>query len=491
MMATQPINYSGDLLRPRVMRGAPTSEWFELVPHAERRRLVEHGTRTVIGAEGAKRFLGVTAGRQSGKTEIVRRLVCLALRVPKPWSDARYFYTADTVTKAYGIAFEQCLKLIPKSWLAGKPHISKGWMEIKTVFGSSLRFGGLIGCEWIEGLPWDGGVCDEACDCPPRSWDISILPALSVRRGWAIRMGALKRTGVGSVAFKQWLREIREGERPDCETFKWTSASVMDAIDPEIVQTMARNMDARDFNEQMNAEDVAAGGLWLWAFDPQINKRPCSYDPSVRVIVGMDFNVDPMCWVLGHKHGQTMEWFDEIHLRNTNTPEALNVLWSRYGDKQRGGWAMCPDAASRQRKTSAHLSDYAWIMADKRFRDSPGGCQVLCPMSNPGRHDRFAACNAMFCNAEGERRMFVDDRCKRLLADIQTQLDGQEDQSLGHCNDAMGYAVWSHFGLAMQRAKESITVIRSTPSAGGIGSGVPLGGRMNRATRGYSDGQVR
>lgn len=490
-MAVKPISHRNDLLCPRVCERAPTSAWYDMVPHPIRQRLVAEGVRTILGAEGAKRFIGVCAGRQSGKTEIARRLVCLALRVPKPWKDARYFYCADTVTKAYAIAFEQCLSLIPKRSISGKPHIGKSWMEIKTVFGSTLRFGGLQGCEWVEGLPWDGGVADESCDSPPRAWRVSIPPAIAVRKGWVIRQGAAKRTGIGAVDFREWLTSVENGELPDCISFKWTSASVMDAIDPEIVQAMARNMDARDFNEQMNAEWSSVGGLWLFAFDPNVNIRKCSYDPALPIIVGQDFNVDPMAWVMGHRRGNVMEWFDELYLRNTNTPEALNALWGRYGDRQRGGWRFYPDAASRQRKTSAHLSDYAWLMSDKRFQESPGGCKVFAPAANPGRHDRFAACNAKFANAAGEHTMFVDPSCKRLLADIQTQMEGQEDDRVGHCNDAMGYPVWAIFGLPASVAVASPIKVHSHPLPGGSGLGgnVPLIHAVK--TRSYDDGQVR
>lgn len=431
-----------------------TPAWFELYPHPVRERLV----RDLMTL--AHRYVGVCAGRQTAKTEIARRRLVLALPVKKPWSDPRYFFAADTATKAYGIAFEQCLKLIPKSWILGKPFISRSWMEIKTVFGSSLRFGGLKGCEWIEGLPWDGGIADEACDCPPRAWDISILPALMVREGWCVRQGAAKRTGIGAAAFREWLKSIERGEQPDCASYSWTAASVWEKTNPEFLKTMASAMDARDYNEQMNAVWETLGGLWLWAFG-QENQRACAYDPSLPLIVGQDFNVDPMSWVLGHVRGDCMEWFDELWMRDTNTPAALNMLWGKYSHHQ-GGFRFYPDAASRQRKTSAHQSDYAWILADQRFKNAPGGCKLFAPAANPPVHDRFAAVNAMFCNAAGERRMFVDPRCKHLLDDIQTQVEGQDDDNIGHMNDAMGYAVWSIFGLSMQRLVRDVPRVMMT-----------------------------
>ena len=52
------------------------------------------------------RFVGVPAGRRSGKTEIAKRRLVLALSQPKPWHDPRYFYGAPTRDQAKRIAWQ-------------------------------------------------------------------------------------------------------------------------------------------------------------------------------------------------------------------------------------------------------------------------------------------------------------------------------------------------------------------------------------------------
>jgi hypothetical protein len=404
--------------------------------------------------------VGVPAGRRSGKTEIAKRRLVLALAQPRPWYDPRYFYGAPTRDQAKRIAWQDLLDLIPDDWIAGGkqgPGVSRATLTIRTVFGSELHVVGLGRPYRLEGSPWDGGVLDESSDLRPKTFDLSIRPAISDRGGWVWRIGVPKRQGAGVTDYREFCERCLAGAYPDGQCFTWPSSDILPQAE---VEHARQTLDARDFREQYEASwETASGGIFH-AFQQQYNVRPCPYRPQQAIVVGSDFNVDPMAWVLGHRFPDRLEWFDEIFLRNSNTREALNVVWQRYQD-HRGGWEFYGDASASQRNTAAAASDYVQIANDERFKRAGRTMHYL--RDNPPVEDRFSACNALLENAAGQRRMFIDPRCKHLLDDIQQRCYRPgtrkpadsffRDRQMGHITDAMGYVVFYLFPIKLRLDK--------------------------------------
>jgi hypothetical protein len=212
-------------------------------------------------------------------------------------------------------------------------------------------------------------------------------------------------------------------------------------------------MDMKDYLEQFCAQWVNAGGAIFYAFDEQRNKRPCSYNPQLPLIIGSDFNVDPMAWVVCHiyldpagDHSKDkIEVIDELWLRDSNTYDALTTLLERY-EGHKGGFEFYGDATGKARKTSARVSDYGIIQTDERFGEL--GRTIHYLMSNPPQADRFAATNAMICTANKSRRLFVDPHCKHLIDDLNTRTyipgkrEAQDKGDQGHITDALGYIIY-------------------------------------------------
>lgn len=417
------------------MAKSPIEHWVEFRPHKIQRALWKCPTR----------FAAVAAGRGSGKTELAKRKLVISLATPKPWKDPRYFYGAPTEGQAKRIAWDSLIDLIPDNWIAGEPNRSE--LRIQTIFGSELCVIGLDRPQRIEGVQWDGCVLDESCDLKPGVFDLNVLPTLLHRNGWCWRIGVPKRQGLSASEFRDFFEEAACGNNADASAYTWPSA---DILTPEQLAYARQHMDSKDFREQFGAEWQTAGGGIYYAFERTYNVRPCRYDPSKPLLIASDFNVDPMCWVLGHRYEGRIEWIDEIFLRNTNTPKTLNTLWERY-QTHKGGFEFYGDAAGKARQTSASLSDYQLIMKDTRFVDA--GRTVHYPLSNPPVLDRYAAMNALICNADGDRRMFVDPTCKNLIADIEAcyYKPGTQDPAAGgdltHMTDAVGYCVYKLFPI--------------------------------------------
>lgn len=385
-----------------------------------------------------KRFTAVPAGRGSGKTELSKRRLVRFLAIQKDWYDPRYFYGAPTEAQAKRIAWDHLNMLIPPDWVRRRIGLT-----IETVFGSSLSVVGLDKPQRIEGTQWDGCVLDESCDLKPGTFDNNVLPSLTHRNGWCWRIGVPKRHGPSAVEFKKFYEAACAGEMEEAAGFTWPSS---DILSPESLKFARHKMDTRDYREQFDAvwQDIS-GGVFH-AFSVEFNVRPCEYHADRALLVGSDFNVDPMAWVIGHEYSDPdrVEWFDEVWLHDTNTKAALDVLFARYSS-HKGGFMFFGDATAGSRKTSASESDYAQIFNDDRFKAL--GRTVHYPRANPGVDDRFAACNAMFQNAAGDRRMFVSPVCIHLIEDLCARAykpgtrEVNDSGDVGHMTDAMGYPI--------------------------------------------------
>jgi hypothetical protein len=403
--------------------------------------------------------VAVPAGRMSGKTEIAkRRLVsqlCDATR--KPWGDPRYFFGGPTERQAKRIAWRDLLALIPPE-LIDRDGISKSELFIRTVFGSEIHVVGLDKPQRIEGVPWDGCVLDESSDLKPKIFDLNVLPCLEPRQGWCWRIGIPKRMGIGAVEYRDFC--VKAAQRRDgMEHYSWKSSEI---LGEEGVSWARKNLDPRDFSEQFDAQWQDATGVIFYAFNSDLNVRKCGYHSNKPLLIGSDFNVDPMAWVIGHRYENRVEIIDEIWLRNTNTLQTLSVLWARYRDHQ-GGFEFYGDATGRSRHTSASRSDYTIIRSDKRFIDRSRAVEYS--KSNPAIADRFASVNAMLCNADGDRRLLIDPACTQLIQDLEMRTfkpgtrEPEDSGDIGHMTDALGYPIYKLFRIKQSAGKPGAIIL--------------------------------
>jgi len=231
--------------------------------------------------------------------------------------------------------------------------------------------------------------------------------------------------------------------------FHWPSEGIVDA---EVLTAAQSIMDPKSFREQMMAEWQTSGGGVYYCFDEQYNVRPCQYNRRKTVIIGSDFNVDPMSWTFLHRKGDdVIEAFDELRMDDANTRAALNRTKEKFPHHE-GGFEFYGDATSRARKTSAFSTDYDQIMEDEWFLQK--GRTVHYPDSNPPVEDRWAVVNSRLESAGGDRRFFIDPRCENLIADMKqcgfkpgTRDMDLSDKSRGHAADSAGYPIFQLFPI--------------------------------------------
>jgi hypothetical protein len=412
-----------------------TPAWFRLRPHKQQSAMLRD----------PHRFKAVVAGRGSGKTEVARRRIVMALAEKKPWPDPMYFYALPTYNQAKRVAWRKIKALVPKHWIA---RISESELTIETKFGSWLYVVGLDMPQRIEGVQWDGGIVDESSDTKPGTFTLSIRPALTERKGFCWRIGVPKRTGIGATEFKQFFESGLRGDHPSVKSYWWPSWTILDDEEINDARTL---LSQKDFDEQFGAQWLSVAGMIYHAWSDKNVDSTLEYDPTLPLIVGSDFNVDPMSWSLmqkhgGDRHGSMLHMIDEVRLSNANTLATLEVLYERYGSRQVAPFVFIGDATGRSRKTSSAAgSDYAIILNYHRFKADK---VVDFPTSNPAVVDRYASVNAMLCNAHGERRLLVHPRCTSFITDMEmcaykenTREMDNSDPLLGHMSDAAGYAI--------------------------------------------------
>jgi hypothetical protein len=412
-----------------------TPAWLQLRYHPKQSKLWREKHKHVI----------VVAGRGSGKTEVAKRRLVRWLPVIKPWSDPVYFYAAPTREQAKRLAWESLKALIPPSWFDGKPNESE--LVIRTVFGSRLLILGTDVPARVEGIQYDGGVIDECSDQKPGVFSKSFGPALTHRDPWCWRVGVPKRAGIGAREFKEAFELGASGRDPDIVSYTWPSG---DILSESQLRFQMENMDKRDYNEQYNASWETIGGLIFYSYDEVLNETDWVYNPEMPLIVGSDFNVDPMSWVVAQARGKEVWVFDELFIRSTNTRATLTELHRRYPN-HKAGWRFFGDASGKARHSSASQSDYLLIKSDVRFENS----RVFYPDSNPAVMDRFASCNMLFENVLGVRNLRVHRRCENLRKDLLAraykegcnEADDSHPDS-GHITDALGYLVYGMHPLS-------------------------------------------
>ena len=135
------------------------------------------------------------------------------------------------------------------------------------------------------------------------------------------------------------------------------------------------------------------------------------FNPKEPLILTCDFNYIPNCWYIVQYYNDTWYILREIIEDNITTGEMCRYAQSvidTFGVKQ---FLLMGDAAGKQRKTNG--SDYGIMVA---YFNQRGYSPILrIQNSNPLIKERLAILRGKICNSKGERRLYVDSSCKRLL----------------------------------------------------------------------------
>lgn len=148
------------------------------------------------------------------------------------------------------------------------------------------------------------------------------------------------------------------------------------------------------------------------------NIKKLKYCDELDLHLTCDFNVDPMMWCVAHKDEDNVYFFDEIVVENATTETCFKEFLRRYG-KHKGKIIINGDASGDNRSTQSEFTNYATIrnlLRDAGFSNK--NYEFHLRNYNPPILNRIAAFNAKVKNSKGERHLFIDNKCKYLLQNI-------------------------------------------------------------------------
>ena len=175
--------------------------------------------------------------------------------------------------------------------------------------------------------------------------------------------------------------------------------------------------------------DVDEGQVY-YEFDRDVNVGQCKRANGHTVLMGMDFNVNPMTAVFCNYINNKFYIFEEAYLTNSDTPRMLKHIANR----KLSGAQVIPDSTGKNRKTSGK-SDFDLI--------KEAGMQIM-QTRNPFVTDRVNNINRLLKAG----RIIIDPSCKKLINDLErvswkdNKLDQKTDPMLTHISDALGYLCW-------------------------------------------------
>jgi hypothetical protein len=186
--------------------------------------------------------------------------------------------------------------------------------------------------------------------------------------------------------------------------------------------------------------NLTSGSVYT-CYDRKANSSDREILPVDHLHIGMDFNVGKMSAIVHVKDKRTTTAVDEF-MGLLDTPAMISAIKNRY-PKHRV--TIYPDSSGKNRKSSnASETDVSQLRA---------AFNVIVSGRNPFVKDRIASVQAMLCNANGERRYFINEaKCPETAESLEQQVynkQGEPDKSHDndHPNDALGYFIHSQYPI--------------------------------------------
>lgn len=220
-------------------------------------------------------------------------------------------------------------------------------------------------------------------------------------------------------------------------------------------------------------EDISAKAVVKYFTEENITD--VKYFPEEALILTMDFNVDPMMWCVCHKDDTNLYQLDEIVIENCTTEDAVGEFINRYPN-HKGDIFLCGDASGNYRKTQSNQSDYT-IVKNALLRHGYPINRIIQHTRgfNPPIVHRVRAFNKLVFGDDGERRYYVDPKCKWTIYNMKnlmykegtsiidlptpSQIASNKDlKYLGHIFDAISYPAEYFWPITLENKVEPVKV---------------------------------
>lgn len=166
-------------------------------------------------------------------------------------------------------------------------------------------------------------------------------------------------------------------------------------------------------------------------------------DTGGDILVGQDFNVNPMASVIAVRVADECHVIDALEVDTSNTEEVAEEIKLRYPNRN---VIVCPDPAGKQRHTNAPVGQTDFTILER------AGFQINAPNAAPAIVDRVNNTQAMLLQGT-RRRVRIHPRAKPLITALSnlTYKEGTSIRDKGsgfdHICDALDYLLWSEFNV--------------------------------------------
>jgi len=392
-------------------------------------------------AASKKRFRVLVAGRRTGKSFLSRFILYQRAR-----SNERNYcwYIAPTYRMAKQIMWTDLKHHVPRHEVK-KTHETD--LSIELVNGSIIALRGADNPDSLRGVGLDLCIMDEVQDIDPEMWSAVMRPALSDKKGRAVFCGTPK-------GFN-WFYDLFSyaDTEPDWEAFKFKTLEG-GRVSPDEVAAARRTMNERLFRQEFEASFETQSGRVYHAFERSFNVAELD-DIGGTIHIGMDFNVNPMSAIIGLDAGNDFLVLNEIEIPDANTDLMAQEILQRYPNRH---IAVYPDPSGRARKTSAAVGQTDFSILESY------GFDVVASRRAPAVVDRLNEVNAMLCDGDGHRRLFIDPRCKHLIKTLEGLVYKEgtsmpdKTSGLDHMGDALGYLIHEKFPMETGGASGPIKI---------------------------------
>lgn len=367
----------------------------------------------------AYRFSCLVAGRRWGKGELAAERVREAALFSGKVGD--YAFIAPTYKQGKNIIWGKFWRRFPRQVLARDPNRTNLMFEL--VNGSRVVILGADNPDSLRG--WDKGfrgvVLDEYDQWEAYAFETVIQPMLADWKGWALFTG----TPDGFKNLYELWKRGQEGEHAKWKSWRTFKSLENPWLDPGEIEEARRTTDPMRFRQEWEASFEAPTGRVYEDFTREGNaSRPCPFEASLPVLVGLDFNIDPMSAVICQRHGQELWVIGEIEQMNSHSQRMGGTLVEKYPRAK----IWC-DPTGNARSHNIGISDVQILRQ--------AGLDVHFKYSGE-ESNKYNAVRAMVLNAAGVRRLFIDPSCKRLIERMECL--GHDDKD-DHLTDALGYLI--------------------------------------------------
>ena len=176
---------------------------------------------------------------------------------------------------------------------------------------------------------------------------------------------------------------------------------------------------------------------------PEGNVDPSVVDTGAEILVGQDFNVEPMASVIAVRVSDECHVLDSLESGVSNTEQVAAEIKRRYPGRH---IVVCPDPAGKQRHTNAPVGETDYTILQR------AGFEIRAPARAPVVVDRVNNTQAMLLQGD-RRRLRIHPRAEALVRAFSglTYKEGtnirDKASGLDHILDANDYLLWQEFNV--------------------------------------------